>query len=60
MHHHRPQEVALQSIVFARTATERVMHFAFDYARQHNRWLVTNVTKSSSTQHNMVFGDDTF
>lgn len=36
------------------------MHFAFDYARQHNHRLVTNVTKSSSTQHNMVFGDDTF
>ncbi|MET4075648.1 tartrate dehydrogenase [Hymenobacter sp. UYCo722] len=60
VHRQRPQEVALQSIVFTRAATERVMRFAFDYARQHGRRLVTNVTKSNSMQHNMVFWDDIF
>ena len=60
VHRRRPQEVALQSIVFTRTGTERVMRFAFDYARQHGRRRVTNVTKSNSMQHNMVFWDDIF
>ena len=60
VHRHQPQETAVQSIVFTRTGTERVMRFAFDYARQHGRRLVTNVTKSNSMQHNMVFWDDVF
>jgi len=60
VHRQRPQEVALQSIVFTRAATERVMRFAFDYAHRHGRRLVTNVTKSNSMQHNMVFWDDIF
>ena len=37
VHRHRPQEVAVQSIVFTRAGTERVMRFAFDYAQQHGR-----------------------
>ncbi|GAA4051171.1 tartrate dehydrogenase [Hymenobacter glaciei] len=60
VHRSQPQEVAVQSIVFTRTGTERVMRFAFDYARQQSRRLVTNVTKSNSMQHNMVFWDDVF
>ena len=60
VHRNQPQETAVQSIVFTRTGTERVMRFAFDYARQHGRRLVTNVTKSNSMQHNMVFWDDVF
>ena len=60
VHRQRPQETAVQSVVFTRTGTERIMRFAFDYARQHGRLLVTNVTKSNSMQHNMVFWDDVF
>ena len=60
VHRQRPQETAVQSIVFTRAGTERVMRFAFDYARQQGRRLVTNVTKSNSMQHNMVFWDDVF
>ena len=60
VHRHQPQETAVQSIVFTRTGTERLMRFAFDYARQHGRGLITNVTKSNSMQHNMVFWDDVF
>ena len=60
VHRGRPQEVAIQSIVFTRSVTERVMRFAFDYAQQHGRQLVTNVTKSNSMQYNMVFWDDIF
>lgn len=60
VHRGKPQEVALQSIVFTRTGTERVMRFAFDYARKQGRQRVTNVTKSNSMQHNMMFWDDVF
>ncbi|GAA3927257.1 tartrate dehydrogenase [Hymenobacter algoricola] len=60
VHQGKPGEVAIQSIVFTRRVTERVMRFAFDYARQHGHRLVTNVTKSNSMQHNMVFWDEVF
>ncbi|GAC1377638.1 MAG: tartrate dehydrogenase [Hymenobacter sp.] len=60
VHLNKPQELAIQSIVFTRSVTERVMRFAFDYAQQHGRQLVTNVTKSNSMQYNMVFWDDIF
>lgn len=60
VHRGRAQEVALQSIVFTRAGTERVVRFAFDYAQRHGRGLVTNVTKSNSMQFNMVFWDEVF
>lgn len=60
VHRDTPREVAIQSIVFTRSATERLMRFAFEYAQQHNRRRVTSVTKSNSMQHNMVFWDDVF
>ncbi len=60
VHRGKDREVAVQSIVFTRSITERVMRFAFDYAQQHGRRLVTNVTKSNSMQHNMVFWDEVF
>jgi tartrate dehydrogenase/decarboxylase / D-malate dehydrogenase len=55
-----PDEIAIQSIVFTRRGTERVVRFAFDYARRHGRKKVTSATKSNSMQHNMVFWDDVF
>ncbi len=53
-------EVAIQSIVFTRKGTERIIRFAFEYARTHKRKKVTSATKSNSMQHNMVFWDDVF
>jgi tartrate dehydrogenase/decarboxylase/D-malate dehydrogenase len=53
-------EVAVQSIVFTRRGTERIMRYAFEYARQHERKKVTSATKSNSMQYNMVFWDDVF
>lgn len=58
--HQNEHEVALQAIVFTRRATERVMRYAFEYARQHDRKLVTSATKSNSMQFNMVFWDEVF
>ena len=53
-------EVAVQSIVFTRAGTERIIRYAFEYARQHKRAKVTSATKSNSMQYNMVFWDDVF
>jgi tartrate dehydrogenase/decarboxylase/D-malate dehydrogenase len=55
-----PDEIAIQSIVFSRKGTARIMRYAFDYARAHGRKKVTSATKSNSMQHNMVFWDDVF
>lgn len=54
------EEVAIQSSVFTRKGTERIMRYAFEYARQHRRTKVTSATKSNSMQYNMVFWDDVF
>ena len=53
-------EVALQSIVFTRAAVERIIRYAFDYARSHGRSGVTSITKSNAMQYNMVFWDEVF
>ncbi len=60
VHPGKPEEVAIQGIVFTRSITERLMRFAFDWAQQHGREKVTSVTKSNSMQFNMVFWDDVF
>ena len=60
LHTHKPEEVAVQSIVFTRSITERLMRFAFEWALKHNRKRVTSVTKSNSMQYNMVFWDEVF
>ena len=53
-------EVAIQSIVFTKQGTERVIKYAFDWASKHERKLITSATKSNSMQHNMVFWDEVF
>ena len=53
-------EVALQTIVFTRTAVERIIRYAFDYAQTHGRTGVTSITKSNAMQYNMVFWDEVF
>jgi tartrate dehydrogenase/decarboxylase/D-malate dehydrogenase len=60
VHVGKDEEVAVQSIVFTRSTTEKLMRFAFQWAQTHNRRRVTNVTKSNSMQHNMVFWDEVF
>ena len=53
-------EVAIQETVFTRSGTERVIRYAFEYARTHGRKKVTSATKSNAMQHSMVFWDDVF
>ncbi|GLV53354.1 tartrate dehydrogenase [Dictyobacter sp. S3.2.2.5] len=60
IHQGTDNEVAIQSTIFTRKGTERIIRYAFDYARQYGRKKVTSATKSNSMQFNMVFWDDVF
>lgn len=60
VHRGTPHEVALQEIVFTRHATERIMRYAFELARDQGRTSVQSVTKSNAMQYNMVFWDEVF
>lgn len=55
-----PQELAVQTAVFTYRGTERVMRYAFEYARQHGRKKVTSATKSNAINYSMVLWDDVF
>ena len=60
VHRGTHDEVAIQSTVFTRVGTERIIRYAFQYAREHKRSKVTSATKSNSLQYNMVFWDEVF
>jgi tartrate dehydrogenase/decarboxylase / D-malate dehydrogenase len=60
VHQGMEEEVAIQSMVFTRTGTERIIRYAFEYARRHGRQKLTSATKSNSLQYSMVFWDEVF
>lgn len=60
VHQGTANEVAIQSMVFTRAGTQRIMRYAFEYASQHRRKRVTSATKSNSMQYSMVFWDEVF
>ena len=56
-----PQEVSIQTAVFTRQGTERIIRYAFELARRRaGRRKVTSVTKSNAMRHSMVFWDRVF
>jgi tartrate dehydrogenase/decarboxylase/D-malate dehydrogenase len=56
-----PHEVAVQSAIFTRHGTERIIRFAFDLARRRNKKrLLTSVTKSNAQGFSMAFWDRVF
>ena len=56
-----PHGVAVQSAIFTRHGTERVIRFAFELARRRGRKnLVTSVTKSNAQGFSMTFWDTVF
>ena len=56
-----PHEVVVQSGVFTRHGTERIIRAAFDYAVKRNKKRkVTSVTKSNAQSFSMVFWDEVF
>lgn len=54
------REVALQTSSFSRFGTERVVRWAFEYARQHGRGKVTSVSKANSLQYSGALWDEVF
>lgn len=54
-------EVAIQTSVFTRRGTERIIRYAFEAARKRNKKRkVTSITKSNAQGHGMVFWDEVF
>ena len=54
-------EVAIQSAVYTRKGTERIIRAAFNHARKRDRKRkVTSVTKSNAMAYGMVFWDRVF
>ena len=52
-----PDEVVMQTAIFTRKGTERVVRYAFDLARARKQTLVS-ATKSNALNHSMVFWDE--
>jgi len=54
-------EVAIQTSVFTRHGTERIIRYAFELARRRNKKnKVTSITKSNAQQYSMPFWDRIF
>jgi tartrate dehydrogenase/decarboxylase / D-malate dehydrogenase len=56
-HQGLPIEVAVQTSVFTRVGTERVVRYAFELARRRRRKLVS-ATKSNAQQHALTLWDE--
>ncbi|OLN22074.1 tartrate dehydrogenase [Domibacillus antri] len=55
----KPHEVALQTGVFSRKGTERIIRYAFNIAQKENRSL-TSISKANALNYSMVFWDEVF
>lgn len=54
------RQLALQNGLFTRKGIERIITFAFEYARKQRRKKVTSVTKSNAQRYGMVLWDRIF
>jgi tartrate dehydrogenase/decarboxylase/D-malate dehydrogenase len=54
------RELAVQCGLFTRKGIERIITFAFEYAREKGRKKVTSVTKSNAQRYGMVLWDRIF
>ncbi|MEZ4387712.1 MAG: isocitrate/isopropylmalate family dehydrogenase, partial [Candidatus Krumholzibacteriia bacterium] len=54
------EETAVQESRFTRRGTERILRYAFEYARTHGKTRVVSATKSNALNHSMVFWDRIF
>ena len=55
-----PDEVVIQESHFSRKGTERIIRYAFEYARKHRKNKVMSATKSNALNYSMVFWDKVF
>ncbi len=53
-------DCAIQESVFTRKGTERIIRYAFDYAKRNNLHNVLSATKSNALNYSMVFWDKIF
>ncbi|NPV09372.1 MAG: tartrate dehydrogenase [Anaerolineae bacterium] len=60
VHRGHPEEVVVQTAIFTRKGTERIIRYTFEYARRHGRSRVASATKSNAINHSMVFWDEVF
>ena len=61
VYHHQPEEIAVQTAVFTRRGTERIIRYAFELARRRNgKKRVTSITKSNAQAYGMVLWDRIF
>jgi tartrate dehydrogenase/decarboxylase/D-malate dehydrogenase len=54
------RQLAIQSGLFTRKGIERIITFAFEYAREKGRKKVTSVTKSNAQRYGMALWDRIF
>jgi tartrate dehydrogenase/decarboxylase/D-malate dehydrogenase len=54
------RQLAMQSGLFTRKGIERIITFAFEYAKENGRKKVTSVTKSNAQRYGMVLWDRIF
>ncbi|MBT2661673.1 tartrate dehydrogenase [Bacillus sp. ISL-45] len=55
----KPEEVVLQTGVFSRKGTERIIRYAFEEARKQKKSL-TSISKANALNYSMVFWDEVF
>lgn len=61
IYHETLQEISVQTAVFTRRGTERIIRYAFELAQKRaDKLQVTSVTKSNAMRHSMVFWDRVF
>jgi tartrate dehydrogenase/decarboxylase / D-malate dehydrogenase len=53
-------EIVVQEAIFTRRGTDRILRYAFDFARKLDRPRVTSATKSNGLYHSMPFWDERF
>lgn len=56
----QPDEEVTQLSVFTRKGTERIIRYAFDYAKKNGRDNLLSATKSNALNYSMVFWDKIF
>jgi len=55
-----PEETVIQEAIFTRRGTDRILRYAFEFARRIGKKHVTSATKSNGIFHSMPFWDERF
>ncbi|MGD6875769.1 tartrate dehydrogenase [Bacillus infantis] len=55
----KPEEIVMQTGIFTRKGTERIIRYAFETARNLNKSL-TSISKGNALNYSMVFWDEVF